>query len=58
MTSSQTVSLDPDLIPPIGGKIPQSFTKIPEKKPRFNNEPNEVSLGGFFGKIFIGLAIG
>lgn len=62
MTTQQTVSLDPNLIPPIGGQIPQvapqTFTKIPEKKLRFSNEPNEVSLSGFFWKILIGLIVG
>jgi hypothetical protein len=62
MTTQQTVSLDPNLIPPIGGQIPQTTpqmeAKTPESKVRFSNEPNEVSLSGFFGKVLIGLVVG
>ena len=34
------------------------MTKPPEKKLRFSNEPNDVTMGGFFGKILIGLVVG
>ncbi|MDR2415637.1 MAG: hypothetical protein LBD75_03360 [Candidatus Peribacteria bacterium] len=49
------ITFDPTSIPPIGGIIPPSPPIKKEEKPLklLDNAPNEVSLGGFFGKIFI-----
>jgi hypothetical protein len=53
------ITLDPTSIPPIGGITPPPPPIKKEEKPLklLENAPNEVSLGGFFGKVFIGVAI-
>ncbi|MDR0651562.1 MAG: hypothetical protein LBG59_09555 [Candidatus Peribacteria bacterium] len=54
-----SISLDPMSIPPIGGITPPLQPIKKEEKPfkLLDNAPNEVSLGGFFGKVFIGVVI-
>jgi hypothetical protein len=49
------ITFDPTSIPPIGGMapIPQPVKKEEKPLKLLDNAPNEVSLGGFFGKIFI-----
>jgi hypothetical protein len=55
------IAFDPASIPPIGGIQPPFQPSVqPTEKPfkLLDNAPNDVSLGGFFGKVFIGLVIG
>ncbi|MDR0607131.1 MAG: hypothetical protein LBG52_01985 [Candidatus Peribacteria bacterium] len=55
-------TLDPNTIPPIGGGFPVKTAPTPplsiQAGKLLDNAPNEVSLGGFFGKVFIGLVVG
>ena len=50
-------TFNPNIIPPIGGGIPAPVVAPVEEKKIDNklldNAPNEVTFGGFFGKVII-----
>ena len=61
MEAKNTVQFDPNSILPIGASAnptPAGKAALPKEKVIFDNAPNDISLGGFFGKVFIGLVMG